>query len=512
MSELLTHDDYLAIARDLSLPSNAHINGRFTAARSGETFLSINPATGEELTRIASCDGEDVDFAVKKARQAFDSGIWCRRSPSDRKKVLIRFAKLIKRHRHQLAVLESLDSGKPIRDCETLDIPEVVHCLTWYAEAADKLYGQTTPSGDDALGLILREPMGVVAAVLPWNFPMLMMAWKIGPALASGNSVLVKPAEETSMTALFLAELATEAGLPPGTLNVLPGLGERAGEAIGRHPGIDAVSFTGSTEVGRRFLEYSAQSNLKRIVLECGGKNPAVVFSDAEHLDSVAEHVVNAVFWNMGENCTSNSRLIVHHSLQEDLTSRILDKVRDWSIGDPLEPSHRLGAMISKTHFDKVMGYIEAGKTSGAELILGGEPLPAAASTAGGYFIPPTIFTAVAPDNPLAREEIFGPVLSILSAGSDAEAIDLANDTPYGLQASLFTGSLRRAHRAARDIQAGTVTVNCYGEGDITTPFGGYKLSGFGGRDNSLQAFDQYTETKTVWIDLSDHEIDATLD
>ena len=508
MSELLSREDYLGVAKDLSLPSNAHINGKYTAARSGATFPSVNPATGEKLTDIASCAQEDVDYAVKKARQAFDSGVWSRMAPSERKETLIRFVKLIRRHRHQLAVLESLDSGKPILDCATIDIPETIHCIAWYAEAIDKLYGQTTPSGDDALGIVMKEPIGVVAGVLPWNFPMLMMAWKIGPALAAGNSVIVKPAEETSMSALYLAELATEAGLPHGVLNVVTGLGENAGEAIGRHADIDAVSFTGSTEIGRRFLEYSAQSNLKRVVLECGGKNPAVVFSDAENLDSVAEHVVNAVFWNMGENCTSNSRLIVHESLKEDLVSRILDKVREWPTGDPLEPSNRLGSMISKTHFDKVMSYIEAGKESEATLLLGGEPL----SLNSGLFIPPTIFDNVDPDNPLANEEIFGPVLSVLAVGSDAAAIDLANATCYGLQASLFTGSLKKAHRAARDLKAGTVTVNCYGEGDITTPFGGYKLSGFGGRDNSLQAFDQYTETKTIWIDLSDHELDSTLD
>ncbi len=506
MSDLLSRDDYLAIAQEVPRPSNAHINGKFTAPRSGVEFPTFNPATGEELTRIAACGPEDVDYAVRKARQAFDAGVWSRLPPADRKAVLIQFAKLIKRHRHQLAVLESLDSGKPIRDCATLDLPETVHCLVWYAEAIDKLYGQTTPSGHDALGLVIKEPVGVVAAVLPWNFPMLMMAWKVGPALAAGNSVLVKPAEETSMTALYLAELATEAGLPPGVLNVLPGPGEITGEAIGRHPGIDAVSFTGSTEVGRRFLEYAAQSNLKRVTLECGGKNPAVVLSDAEHLDSVAEHVVHAVFWNMGENCTSNSRLIVHASLKEELLSRILDKVRDWPTGDPLEPSHRLGAMVSAAHFEKVMSFIEGGRER-ARLVLGGERIGDT-----GYFIAPTIFDNVAADDPLATEEIFGPVLTVLEVGSDDEAIHLANDTCYGLQASLFTGSLRKAHRAAQELRAGTVTVNCYGEGDITTPFGGYKLSGFGGRDNSLQAFDQYTETKTIWIDLSDHEIDATLD
>jgi gamma-glutamyl-gamma-aminobutyraldehyde dehydrogenase len=416
--------------------------------------------------------------------------------------------KLIKRNRHELAVLESLDSGKPIRDCATIDLPETLHCLAWYAEASDKCYDQISPSGDDAMGLIVREPAGVVACVLPWNFPMLMLAWKAGPALAAGNSVIIKPAEETSMTALRLAELAAEAGIPAGVFNVVPGLGEQAGQAIGLHPDIEVVSFTGSTEVGRRFLEYSAKSNLKRVVLECGGKNPAVVLRDAESMDSVAEHVVRAVFWNMGENCTSNSRLIVHKDRKEDLVVRILDKVRDWRTGDPLEPENALGALISRQHFDKVMGYIKAGMTEGAKLLLGGKSL----SQGAGCFVAPTIFDGVTPDMRIAREEIFGPVLAILTAGSDDEAIAIANDTCYGLQASLFCGNLKRALRAARDLRAGTVSVNGYSEGDITTPFGGYRLSGFGGRDNSLQAFEQYTETKTIWIDLSDRDIDAQLD
>lgn len=505
---LLSHEDYLALARDLSLPTNAHIDGQFMAARSGETFPSINPATGEELAQITSCGPEDVDYAVSKARKTFESGVWSRMAPADRKAILIRFAKLIQRNRHDLAVLESLESGKPIHDCCTLDLPETIQCILWYAEAADKLYGQTTPSGDDALGIVIREPLGVVGGVLPWNFPMLMMAWKIGPALAAGNSVIIKPAEETSMTALFLAELATEAGLPPGTLNVLPGLGEKAGEAIGRHPDIDGISFTGSTAIGRRFLEYSAQSNLKRIVLECGGKNPALVLANAENLDSVAEHVVSGAFWNMGENCTANSRLIVHQSLKDDLLARILHKVKAWPTGDPLDPSNRLGALVSRTHFRKVMTYIEQGKKSEAEIILGGEPL----QIHDGFFVPPTIFDGVASDNPMAKEEIFGPVLAIMAVGSDAEAIELANATEYGLQASVFTGSLRQAHRVARELKAGTVSVNCYSEGDITTPFGGHRLSGFGGRDNSLQAFEQYTETKTIWIDLSDHDLETGLD
>jgi gamma-glutamyl-gamma-aminobutyraldehyde dehydrogenase len=508
MSELLSRDDYAACAQQLSLPSTAFINGKFAKAKSGKTFDTINPATGEVLTAVAACGEEDVNYAVKKARQAFESGAWSRLHPSQRKAVMVQWCKLIQRHQRELAVMESLDSGKPIRDCATLDVPETVSCLLWYAESADKLYGQISPTTDDGMGLIVREPSGVVACVLPWNFPLMMLAWKVGPALAAGNSVIVKPAEQTSMTALRLAELASEAGVPDGVLNIIPGLGEEAGVAIGKHPDIDVVSFTGSTEVGRLFLRYAAESNLKRVVLECGGKNPAVVLSDAEDLDSVAAYAVQAVFWNMGENCTSNSRLIVHESLKEDLVERVLTKVADWRTGDPLDPSNALGAMVSKEHFDKVMGYIEEAKAGGAKLLLGGSPL----KEGSGLFIPPTIFDGVTADMKIAQEEIFGPVLAIMTVASDDEAIALANDTCYGLQASVFTGNMKRGLRAGRDLKAGTVSVNCYSEGDITTPFGGYKLSGFGGRDNSLQAFEQYTETKTIWIDLSDHAIDATLD
>ena len=508
MDDLLTRDEYQAIADGLTHPTNAFIDGRFTAAASGDTFETLNPATGQVITRIASCDAADVDRAVIKAREAFERGFWSRLHPSERKHALIRLVKLIKRNRYELAVLESVESGKPIQDCATVDIPETLHCLEWHAEAADKMYDKVTPSGDDALGMIVREPLGVVACVLPWNFPAMTMAWKIGPALASGNSVIVKPAEQTSMSALRIADLALEAGIPPGVLSIVTGLGETAGRAIGLHPDIDAVSFTGSTEVGRRFLEYAAQSNLKRTVLECGGKNPCIVLDDAEDLDYVAEQVAFAIFWNMGENCSSNSRLIVHGAVKDALLSKILDKSRDWRTGYPLDPANRLGAIVSKEHFDKIMGYIKAGKKGGAELILGGEAIP----DGGGLYIAPTIFDGVTPDMAIAREEIFGPVLSVLTCANEEEALSLANDTVYGLQASVFTANLKRAHRMARALRAGTVTVNCYGEGDITTPFGGYKQSGFGGRDNSLLAHDQYTETKTIWIDLGDNAIDAAVD
>ncbi len=503
MPDLLTRNEYEAIARHLDRPSNAFINGKFVSANGG-VFPTINPATGEVLAEIANCDEQDVNLAVEKAREAFERGSWSKMHPSERKETMIRLVKLIKRHRKELAVLESLESGKPIKDCETIDIPETIHCLAWHAEAADKLYDQVSPSGDDALGLIVREPLGVVVCVLPWNFPLMMVAWKLGPALASGNSVIIKPAEQTSMTTLRLADLALEAGVPPGVFEVVTGPGELTGRALGLHHDVDAVSFTGSTEVGRKFLEYSAHSNLKRIVLECGGKNPSVVLQDAECIDNIARHVVYSVFWNMGQNCTSNSRLIVHEAVKDEVVERVVDRVREWRTGFPLDPSNALGAMVTKEHFDRVMNFVAKGRQEGASVVLGGEPI----EEGRGLYIAPTVFDGVSRDMTIAKEEIFGPVLSVLTVNTDEEAVELANDTCYGLQASLFTSNLKRAHRVARQLQAGTISVNCYSEGDITTPFGGYKHSGFGGRDNSLQAHDQYTETKTIWIDLSDDELD----
>jgi gamma-glutamyl-gamma-aminobutyraldehyde dehydrogenase len=508
MSDLLTREEYQAIADGMSFPSNAYINGMFTPAKSGETFETVNPATGEVLTRIASCGPEDLDHAVRKARQTFEKGSWSRMRPHQRKEHMIHLVKLMKRHRHELAVLESLDSGKPIRDCALLDLPEVMECIAWNAEAADKLYHQMSPTTDEAMGLIVREPMGVVACVLPWNFPMMMFAWKVGPALAAGNSVIVKPAALTSMTALRIAELATEAGIPAGALNVITGRGSVVGEAIGMHPDIDAMAFTGSTAVGRQLLEYSARSNLKRINLELGGKSPAVVLEDAENLDSVASHVTYGAFWNMGENCTANCRLIVNRKMKDDLLSRVFDKLRDWKLGYPLDPSNLLGAMVSQAHFDSVMGYIEGGRKEGAMIVAGGAPI----EDGKGLYIPPTVFDGVTPEMTIAREEIFGPVLTVQTVGSDDEAMQLANDTEYGLQASVYTANARKALRKARELRAGTVSVNCYSEGDVTTPFGGYKLSGLAGRDKSLQAFEQYTQTKTIWIDLSDHDIDSQVD
>jgi gamma-glutamyl-gamma-aminobutyraldehyde dehydrogenase len=508
MSSLLTFEEYQAIAANLSFPGGAFIDGKSRSASSGKTFATEDPASGHTLHQIALCSAEDIDFAVTKARESFAAGVWSRRHPSERKKTLIKLAKLIRREHHELAVLECLESGKPIREVETVDLPETLHCLEWHAELIDKIYDQTAPVGDDALALITREPIGVVACVLPWNFPLLTLAWKIGPALAAGNSVIVKPAEQTNMSALRIAELAQQAGVPRGVFQVVTGPGEITGKAIGLHPDIDMVSFTGSTDVGRLFLKYAADSNLKRIVLECGGKNPCVVLDDAEHLDVVAGHVLQAVFWNMGENCSANSRLIVHETIKDALLERVLAGIRQWRTGAPLDPTNRLGAIVSAAHFDKILGYIETGKAEGARLLAGGNTI----TRGQGYFIEPTVFDEVHPEMTIAREEIFGPVLSVVTAHSVEQALEIANDTPYGLTASVFTTNVKRAHRVARAIRAGTVTVNCYGEGDISTPFGGYRQSGFGGRDNSIHAHDQYTELKTIWLDLSDAEIDRSID
>ncbi|WP_343562306.1 aldehyde dehydrogenase [Kiloniella sp. b19] len=504
MSDLLTHDDYRALAAQITFPTNAFIDGTFQKAKSGKTFETVNPATGEVLAKIAACDSSDVDYAVERAQKAFDDGVWSNLAPSERKDIIIKWCKLMQRHRHELAVLESLESGKPISECQQTDVPETIHAIKWHAEAADKLYDQMSPTNDDAISMIVREPLGVVGCVLPWNYPLMMAAWKLGPALATGNSVIVKPAEQTNMTLLRIAELSVEAGIPAGVLNVLTGMGPDVGEPMGRHPNIEALSFTGSTEVGRLFLKFSAESNLKKVILECGGKNPAVVLSDAEDLNNVARHVVYSAVWNMGQNCTANSRLIVHKDVKDELMKHIDQQIRNWKTGDPLDPSNQLGAIVSQEQFDKIMGYIEIAKKDGGKIIHGGKAI----ELNGGLFIEPTIVDNVTRDMTIAQEEIFGPVMAVMTVGSDAEALELANDTCYGLQASLYTGSLKKAHRFSRALKAGTVSVNSYSEGDISTPFGGYKQSGFGGRDNSLMAHDQYTEVKTIWINTSDESID----
>lgn len=504
MRDLLTAREYAAIANSLTFPSNSFIDGAFKPAISGATFSTSNPATGAFLTDIAACNSDDVDYAVSKAKEAFDDGRWRLLAPGERKSVLLRFARLLEENSHELAVLESLDSGKPVRECQLVDVPDTIHTLRWHAEVIDKLYDHTAPVGNDALTMVVREPIGVVGCVLPWNFPLLMLAWKIGPALAAGCSVIVKPAEQTTLTTLRVAELAYEAGVPAGVLNIVTGTGKDVGEPIGLHKDVDMISFTGSTATGRRFLHYAADSNLKRVVLECGGKNPAVVMDDAEDLDLVAEQVVNGAFWNMGENCSATSRLLVHASVKDELLTRMGAYLNEWKMGDPLDPENRVGALVSTDHFEKVKSYLDHANASELDVIYGGD-------VQDGVFVQPTVIDGVNRDSRLFQEEIFGPVLSVTTFTSIAEAIALANDTAYGLAASVYTGSLRRAIKLSREIRAGIVTVNCFGEGDASTPFGGYKESGFGGRDKSVFAHDQYTEIKTIWIDVSDRSVDETV-
>jgi gamma-glutamyl-gamma-aminobutyraldehyde dehydrogenase len=498
MPDFLTCQEYEALAAELTYPTQAFINGRFVPAASGKTFATVNPATGRELARVASCGQEDVDRAVAAARRTFESGVWSKMHPTERKKTVLKLAALMDEHLVELSVLESLDSGKPIRENLCTDLPETIECLAWHAEYADKQYGSLSPSGALKRGLIVREPAGVVACVLPWNFPLQMVGWKLGPALSEGNSVIIKPASVTSLSTLRLAELAAEAGVPEGVLQVVPGPGELVGEALGQHMDVDVLSFTGSTEVGRRFLQYSAQSNLKRVVLELGGKSPFVILGDVTDLTHAAGHACSAAFWNMGENCTANSRIIVPESKKDAFLEAFLAALTAWKMGNPLDPANALGSMVSEQQFKTVMDYIEKGKAEGGHVVTGGK----AAAMGSGLFIEPTIFDDVRRDASIVREEIFGPVTAILTAASDEEALALANDTGYGLHGSIFTESVTKAHTFASALKVGTVSVNCFSEGDNTTPFGGYKMSGFGGKDKGRESHEQYTEQKTIFINL----------
>ncbi len=493
-------DEARAEIAALRLRTQMFIGGEFREAVGGRRFVTENPATGQPIADVAEGGPADVDEAVAAARRAADSGVWSRMSPGVRKGILIRWADLIEANGRELGLIETIDAGKPISDTIGLDMPETAACIRWHAEATDKIYGQVAPSPEGSVATITREPVGVVGAVIPWNYPAQMAAWKLGPALSTGNTVVIKPASTTSLSLLRIAELGAEAGIPDGVLNVVTGPGGTVGEAIGRHPDIDAVAFTGSTEVGRRFLNYSAETNLKRVLLELGGKSPQLVFPDVTDFENVATNVAIAIFWNMGENCSAGSRLIVHRSLKDRVLEAVTAELARWSVGDPLDPTTKIGALISRGHMERVLEYIEIGRTEGARVVAGGHQILA---ETGGYFVPPTILDGVRNDMRVAQEEIFGPVLSVIEFETEAEAVAIANDTPYGLAASLYTRDLDVAHRVARDLRAGVVGVNAYSEGDMTTPFGGYKMSGFGGHDKSLHAHDQYTETKTIWIQVA---------
>ncbi|RUW77991.1 aldehyde dehydrogenase [Mesorhizobium sp. M4B.F.Ca.ET.215.01.1.1] len=493
------HADFHAQAEKLKFETRAFIDGAYVAAKSGETFETVNPATGRLLANVAAGGAADVDLAVRAARRSFEAGSWSGMPPRERKKVLLRFADLIEKHSAELALIETLDCGKPINDSLSVDLPDSVETLRWHAEATDKIYDQMSPAPRDVVSMIVREPIGIVGGVIPWNFPLFVAMWKLAPALAGGNSLVLKPAEQTSLSLIRLAALASEAGIPDGVFNVVPGLGPTAGQAIGLHRDIDCVSFTGSGEVGRLFLKYSADSNMKRIILECGGKSPAIVMSDVKNFAPIVENVATGILFCQGENCSAGSRLIVHESIKDRLLDELKPVFESWTVGDPLERSTRIGAMIEEDHLAKVLSYIETGRNEGAKVALGGNRVLA---ETGGSFVEPTIFDGVSNTMKIAREEIFGPVLSVISFKDEAEAVRIANDTNYGLAASLYTDDLNTAHRVAKSIRAGTVSVNCYSEGDFAVPFGGYKESGFGGKDKGLAAHDQYTETKAVWIQL----------
>jgi 4-guanidinobutyraldehyde dehydrogenase/NAD-dependent aldehyde dehydrogenase len=486
-------------ARRLEFRTQAFIDGRYVDAASGATFDSINPATGKLLARVAAGDAEDINRAVISARAAFRKGGWANLAPAKRKRTLQRFAELIREHTEELALLETLNMGKPISDSLKIDVPAAVRCVQWYAEAIDKVYDEVAPTGPDALGLITREPLGVVGAIVPWNFPLIMAAWKFAPILATGNSLVLKPSEKSPLTALKVAELAVEAGIPPGVFNVVPGLGPTAGKALALHMDVDAITFTGSTATGHQVMQYAGQSNLKRVSLECGGKSPNIVLADYPHLDKAATAAALAIFFNQGEMCSAGSRLLLQEGIQEAVLEKVQAISRTLQPGDPLDANTRLGAIVDETQMKRILGYIDSGRQDGATLRVGGRRVR---EDSGGFFIEPTVFEGVKPAMAIAREEIFGPVLSVITFKTVDEAIGIANDVIYGLAAAVWTSDVTTAHRVARALRAGTVFVNCYDDDDITVPFGGFKQSGIG-RDKSLHALEKYTELKTTWISLS---------
>ncbi len=488
---------WLARAAALKPEGRAFIDGAYVAAASGETFARVSPVDGRAFADIASGDAADIDRAVAAARRSFEAGVWRDADAATKKKVLLRFAELIRAHTDEIALLETLDVGKPIANSIAVDVPFCADCIQYYAEFADKLYDEVAPVGTHDVAMVRKEPLGVIGAIVPWNYPLIIAAWKIGPALLAGNSVVLKPAEQSSLGALLLARLGHEAGLPDGVLNVVPGYGEKAGKALALHGQVDMVSFTGSTEVGKLMMVYAGQSNMKRVSLECGGKSPHVVMPDAD-LRKAAEAIAWGIYYNQGETCHAGSRVLAHESIRAELVAAIAEAQRTQiPLGHPFEAASQLGALIEKGHMERVLGYIDLGVKEGAKLALGGRRV---LEETGGFYIEPTILDEARNDMRIAQEEIFGPVVVVIPFKDEAEAVKLANDSIYGLGAAVWTNDMRAAHRMSRAIRAGTVWVNTYDRSSLTTPFGGFKQSGFG-RDRSPHAIDKYMDYKTIWID-----------
>ncbi|MES2877924.1 MAG: aldehyde dehydrogenase [Pseudomonadota bacterium] len=480
----------------LQFDGRALINGKRMASISGETFECISPVDGRILTTVARCAAADIDAAVIAARAAFEDRRWCGLAPAQRKRIMIRFADLLLAHGDELALIETLDMGKPVKYSRAVDVNSAANCIRWYGEAVDKVYDEIAPTARTALALITREPVGVVGVIVPWNYPMLMASWKIAPALAAGNSVVLKPSEKSPLTALRMADLALEAGIPPGVFNVVTGFGPEAGSPLALHMDVDCIAFTGSTPVGKQIHIMAGQSNLKRAWTELGGKSPNIVFADCPDLNKAVEASVGSIFFNQGESCNAPSRLFVEASIKEKFLEKAMALLPRYAPGNPLEKSTVMGAIVDQKQMDSVLRYIETGKREGAKLLAGGEQ---ALRETGGCYVQPTVFDGVRNDMTIAREEIFGPVLSVLSFTDAADVVRQANQSVYGLQAAVWTRDINRALGVARALRAGTVHVNQYDEDDITVPFGGFKQSGVG-RDKSLHAFDKYTETKTTWI------------
>lgn len=480
------------------MPVCGIVDGERRSSQSGRTFACINPATGEKLAAVAAFDEQDVDAAVRSSRMTFASSVWSSASPGERKARMLDLAHLVLQHGAELALMDSLSMGKPAQVAYESDVAGAAAFIRWYGECVDKLYDQVVPSAASALVTATREPLGIVALITPWNYPLEEAAIKLGPALAAGNCVILKPSEIAPFSAIRLAELALEAGIPEGVLNVVPGLGECTGRALALHPDVDCISFTGSTHVGKLLMRYSGESNLKRVSLECGGKSPNLVFADCPDLRHAAAESARSVFRNQGQVCSAATRILIERPVAGAFVKEFIKAAADYLPADPLLASSRVGAMASKEQYLKVLDYIELGLEEGAELLLDGRVTK---TPPGGYFLGPTIFANVRPDMRIARDEIFGPVACVMEFDGEAEAVRLANDSIYGLVASLWTRDLARAHRVARALAAGSVTVNGMDAQSEAAPFGGYKQSGIG-REHSLEAFDLYTNVKTTWINF----------